>query len=98
MRIRTKLLMAFMSIAGLVALVALIAFQQEVDNAELGAMTEAQRVAETVSEAITFDPDGPVEAIHSDRTALQQYVSSIHKDQNRDVAVLDLSLDTLADA
>ncbi len=98
MRLRSKLLTAFLGVAALVALVSAIAFHQQVSDAQLAATTEALRVAEVVAEAITFDASGPTSPLWDNRRALQEYVSAIHADQQRDIVIMDLRRTTLADA
>jgi signal transduction histidine kinase/DNA-binding response OmpR family regulator/HPt (histidine-containing phosphotransfer) domain-containing protein len=92
------MLAAFLSVAALVAILSAIAFREQVKNAQLAAVTEAQRVADVVASAIVFDPPGTARSLWDDKSALQQYVSSIHEEQQRDVAVLDLQRNTRADA
>lgn len=92
------MLAAFLSVAALVAVLSAIAFKEQVKNAQLAAVTEAQRVAEAVASAIAFDPPGESGSLWNNRRALQQYVTTIHEQQQRDVVVLDLQRKTLADA
>src|SRR3954470_839136 len=98
MKIRNTLLTAFLSVAALVAVVSAIALHQQVSDAKLAATTEARRVADVIAEAITFDVSGPESSMWSDRHALQGYVSAIHRQQQRDIVILDLHRNTLADA
>src|SRR3569833_189784 len=98
MKVRTQILTAFLSVAALVGVLSVIAFHQQVVNAKLAAVTEAQRAADVIAEAITFDRPGPVEDLWSDPLALQSYVETIHRDQHRDLVILDQRLLTRADA
>lgn len=98
MKLRYTLLTAFLSVAALVAVVSAIAFHQQVSDAELAATTEAQRVAEVIADDITFDASGPITSLWNNRSALQEYISAIHRRQQRDVVILDWSRNTLADA
>jgi signal transduction histidine kinase/DNA-binding response OmpR family regulator len=98
MKLRYTLLGAFLSVAALVAVVSAIAFHQQVADAKLAATTEAQRVADVLADAITFDASGPQTSLWNDRHALQEYISAIHRRQQRDVVVLDLQRTTVADA
>ncbi len=92
------MLAAFLSVAALVAVLSAIAFREQVKNAQLAAITEARRVAEVMAGAITFAPSGFATTLWNDRSALQEYVQSIHQHQQRDMVVLDLARTTLADA
>src|SRR3569833_4611057 len=92
MKVRTQILTAFLSVAALVGVLSVIAFHQQVVNAKLAAVTEAQRVADVIAEAITFDRPGPVEDLWSDPLALQSYVEPIHRDQHRVLVFLVLWL------
>src|SRR5262249_24826465 len=62
------------------------------------ATTEAQRVADVLADAITFDASGPQTSLWNDRHALQEYISAIYRRQQRDVVLLDLQRTTVADA
>jgi len=98
MKLRSKLLGAFLTVAALVGIVSAIAFHQQEQDAKLAATTEARRVAEVMADAITFDDEGPGSSLWQDRRALQGYIAAIHRSQGRDVVVLDLHRNTIADA
>ena len=98
MKLRNTLLTAFLSIAALVAIVSAIALHQQVSDAKLAATAEARRVADVIADAITFDASGPTGSLWNDRHALQEYVSAIHHRQQRDIVILDVHRNTLADA
>lgn len=92
------MLAAFLSVAALVAALSAIAFHQQVKDAQLAAITEAQRVAEVMAEAVTFDPPGTAKPLWADARHLQAYVQTVHEHQQRDIVVLDRNRITLADA
>src|SRR5262249_40286607 len=71
---------------------------QQVSNAKLAAITEAERVAQLVADMAAFDPPGPAQALWKDPRALQQYVNSVYKQQDRDLVIMDANRVTLADA
>src|SRR5262249_54484741 len=60
--------------------------------------TEAQRVAEVIADAVTFDRPGPVDDLWHDSSALQTYVEAINQNQHRDLVILDLNRIARADA
>ena len=97
-RIRSKLLASFVGVVALLALVTVVAFRAQVGNARLAAITEASRVAEVIAYSLTFDPSGPIAALRESAAALQEYVSTIHAAQQRDIVIVDSHGNTLADA
>ena len=98
MRLRSKMLAAFLSVAALVGVLSAIAFYQQVTDAKLAATTEARRVADTIADAVTFDPSGDPTALLVNPHALQEYVMAIHGQQQRDIVILDRNRTTVADA
>jgi len=98
MTLRNKLLTAFLSVAALVVVISGIAFHQQVIDAKLGATTEARRVADVIADAITFDPSDSIPSLWGHPQALQEYVTAIHKNQRRDIVIIELRRITIADA
>src|SRR5919204_926690 len=98
MKLRRKLLTAFLAISVLVAVMSALAFKQQVTGAKQAAIREAENVANTMAGAMAFDPPGDAQPLFYDRGALQEYVQLNHRKQHRDIAVLDNQRRTLADA
>ena len=98
MKLRNKLLAAFLGVAALVGVVGLLGFDQQVKGAKQGAIREAENVAKTIADSIAFELAQSRHSLFDDREALQQYVTGLHREQQRDIVILDRAGLTIADA
>ncbi|MBZ5627587.1 MAG: response regulator, partial [Acidobacteriia bacterium] len=98
MKLRNKLLAAFLAVAALVGVVGFLGFDQQVKGAKRGAIREAENVAKTIADSVAFELAQSHRSLLDDRPELQQYVIGMHRQQRRDIVILDLAGLTIADA
>ncbi len=98
--VRVRLTMAFLLVSLLVPMVGLVAVREQYAASRRAARIEARHVAEPVAHTIastaklTGDDQPP---LYQQPVRLQEYVSDIHRDLRRDMAVVDAHGHILAD-
>ena len=85
--LHTRLLLGFLSILALVSLFGVFSIRQQLRQAEQTSVTEASHLAEALS-VVTA----------KEQVDLQELVTQLHESQGRDVVVLNLDKQILADA
>ncbi|WP_155372597.1 GGDEF domain-containing protein [Catellatospora vulcania] len=93
-----RLTVAFLAVALLLPLVGLVAIREQHAASLRAAQIEAENVAEQVAHMVT-QPVGTGRALLYQQPArLQQYVSGVNRDGNRDLEIVGLDRRVLADA
>src|SRR5206468_726429 len=98
--VRVRLTMAFLLVSLLAPMVGLLAVREQYAASRRAARIEARHVAEPVAHTIastaklTGDDQPP---LYQQPVRLQEYVSDIHRDLRRDMAVVDAQGHILAD-
>ncbi|MEU8078980.1 diguanylate cyclase [Catellatospora citrea] len=97
-RVGPRLTVAFLAVALLLPLVGLVAIREQHASSLRAAQIEAQNVAEQVAHLVT-QPAGPGQPLlYQQPAGLQQYVSRVNRDGNRDLEIVGLNRRVLADA
>ncbi|MFD0596857.1 hypothetical protein ACFQZ4_35195 [Catellatospora coxensis] len=93
-----RLTVAFLAVALLLPLVGLVAIREQHAASLRAAQIEAENVAEQVAHTVT-KPTAPGRALlYQQPSQLQEYVSGVNRDGNRDLEIVALNRRVLADA